>query len=267
MSIKIVIYISMTTFLCADTLSGFFGYAKKDVVIDVPKERNITEFKKIEVISKEESEESKNKKLLKKALENPREMTADQFQKAISYAKSRAVMQQTEEDIKNWTILNNFTIKNAESFQEKKRIVLLKNPNIDISGEFSKSGFSQQIKNKSFYEKQTELIHSLVDKIALFAFFGKEDNQIISSQERVLYFLKADFPKMTIIQIDITKESELFKYLKEKNTPSIWLAYRDKDSKAHWYRVVGGLSTRSEIIDNIDFIYTKIIKEEFEKND
>ena len=250
---KIVfVLIGITIALFSEPLTGFFGY---DDLLETKDENNTIDEKSINDIEK--------KRLLQKAINNPRTLSAKEFESALTYAKSRAVMQQTEEDIKNWTILNNFTLQNAESFQHKQRVVLLKNPELDISGEFAQSGFSQKSKTKAAYENQLKLIKNLTNEIVLFAFFGKEASTIKSSQERVLYFLKSDFPKLTIIQVDILENDDLYRELKEKNTPSVWLAYRDKQDKAHWYRVTGGLSTKKEIVDNIEFIYRNVIEKEF----
>ena len=243
--------IGVTIFMVSEPLTGFFGYMDS---LNKNDENNTIIEKSINNIEKKE--------LLQKAIYTPRTLSAKEFKSALTYAKSRAVMQQTEEDIKNWTILNNFTLKNAESFQYKQRVVLLKNPELDISAKFVESGFSQKVKTKVAYENQLKLIKKLTNEIVLFVFFGEEASSIKSSQERVLYFLKSDFPKLTIIQVDTLQNDDLYRELKEKNTPAVWLAYRDNQDKAHWYRVTGGLSTKKEIVDNIEFIYRNIIEKE-----
>ena len=39
------------------------------------------------------------------------------------------------------------------------------------------------------------------------------------------------------------------------------LVYKDEEENANWYRVKAGLTTKDEILDNIDFVYKYFIKE------
>ena len=250
--ITIVAIILYTT--QAHSLSGYFGY--QDPLIK--SENNQTNKKTSNIDLKKE-------KILARALTNPKSLTATQFKNIQSYAKDKAVMQQTEKSIKDWMILNNFTIKSADSFQKKQRIVLFKNPKLYEAGDLAKSGYAQKSDTQAAAKKQLKLINKLTSKIVLFSFFGNEAENIRSSQERVLWYIHQDFPKMTIINADIRQNNGLYEKLGEKVTPSLWMAYKDKYDKAHWYRVLGGIATKNAVLDNIQFIYENIIKVEIEK--
>lgn len=253
---KIAIATTIILISQAYSLSGYFGY-------DEPLIKNESN-KTIENI-KSTNIDFKKEKLLQRALTNPKSLTATQFKDIQSYAKDKAVMQQTEKSIKDWMILNNFTIKSADSFQKKQRIVLFKNPELYEEGELAKSGYAQKSDTQAAAKKQIELINKLTSKIVLFAFFGDEAENIRSSQERVLWYIHQDFPKMTIINADIRQNSGLYEKLGEKVTPSLWMAFKDSYDKAHWYRVLGGVATKNVVLDNIQFIYENIIKVEIEK--
>jgi conjugal transfer pilus assembly protein TraF len=251
---KITIATTLFLFTQAYSLTGYFGY--EDPLIKNDNNKTIEKNNNIEL---------EKEKLLQKALHNPKALTATQFKNIQSYAKDKAVMQQTEKSIKDWMILNNFTIKAADSFQKKQRIVLFKNPELYEEGDLAKSGYAQKSNTQAAAKKQINLIKGLISKIALFAFFGNEPENARSSQERVLWYIHQDFPKMTIINVDIRQNKGLYEKLGEKVTPALWMAYKDNNDKAHWYRVLGGIATKNVVFDNIEFIYENIIKVEIEK--
>ena len=238
----------------AEVLTGYFGY--EDPIIE--NEDNKTK------LTTPQTEDLKYEKLLQKAIKNPRSLTASQFKEVQAYAKDKAVMQQDEKSIKNWMILNNFTIRNADTFQKMQKVVLFKNPELYEEGDLARSGFAQKTQTQAAAQKQNSLIKSLTSKIAIFAFFGNEEASVKSSQERVLWFVQQDYPQMTIINADIRQNRGLYEKLGEKLTPSLWMAYRDVLGKAHWYRIIGGVATKNQILDNIQFIYENIIKKELE---
>jgi len=93
---KITIATTLFLFTQAYSLTGYFGY--EDPLIKNDNNKTIEKNNNIEL---------EKEKLLQKALHNPKALTATQFKNIQSYAKDKAVMQQTEKSIKDWMVLNN----------------------------------------------------------------------------------------------------------------------------------------------------------------
>ena len=226
----------------ANNLTGFFGY--QDPIVKKDDKKNA---------------DPAMEKLVIKAIEDPQSLTAQEFKKAQAYAKDKAVMQQDEQSIKKWIILNNFTIRQADNFQKMQRIVMFKNPELYEEGELARSGYAQSANTKQAAKEQNKIINALASQIVLFAFFGAEDADIKASQNRVLWYITQDYPDLTIIKIDTTINKELYQKLGEVITPSVWLAYKNQSGKPSWFRIYSGIATKNAILDQIQFVYQNII--------
>jgi len=252
MKIRVLFIIAVaSSFISANTLSGYFGYQDNFFT-----DNNST---------KEKNKNNDEELLIKKALINPKLLTNKEFGIALEAAKNKAVMIQTDENIKNWIILNNFMIKNAGEFQKRQQIVLFKNPELDLSSGISKSGYASKARKQSELKLQNQLIKELTSKIVLIAFYGDAPVLEITSQDRVLWYIEQDFPKMIIKRVDVKNNKNLYEKLNEKITPSVWMAYKDNKNKPHFYRIAGGVTTKNKILNNIQFVYENIIKVEIEK--
>lgn len=100
-----------------------------------------------------------------------------------------------------------------------------------------------------------------INNIGIVAFFDKKEEEINTAQNKVLFFLNQDYPSLAIRTIFKDEHSSLVEEHKVGVTPDIFLVYKDEEENANWYRVKAGLTTKDEILDNIDFVYKYFIKE------
>ena len=205
-----------------------------------------------------------NKDTVKKAVEIPTnldKMTADEIAKIIEDSKKIAVSFPTDENIHNYIQLQNHATKKSEDFAIKWQQALLKDSSLDLSASAAKSTFARTASTASKTNTRANFWKENINNIGIVAFFDKKEEEINTAQNKVLFFLNQDYPSLAIRTIFKDEHSSLVEEHKVGVTPDIFLVYKDEEENANWYRVKAGLTTKDEILDNIDFVYKYFIKE------
>ena len=211
---------------------------------------------------KQEIINDENKDTVKKAVEIPTnldKMTADEIAKIIEDSKKIAVSFPTDENIHNYIQLQNHATKKSEDFAIKWQQAILKDSSLDLSATAAKSTFARNASTADKTTKRAQFWKENIDKIGIVAFFDKKENEVNTAQNKVLYFLNQDYPNLAIRTIFKDEHSPLVEKYKVGVTPDIFIVYKDEDENANWYRVKAGLTTKNEILDNIDFVYEYFI--------
>jgi len=206
-----------------------------------------------------EDEKEINKKIL--IPKNLDLLAADELSKLIEDSKKIAISFPTDENMNKYITLQNYATKKSEEFAIKWQQALLKDSSLDLSAEASKSTFARNANIADSNTKREIFWKENIDKIGVVVFLNKEESNVNTAQEKVLYFLNKDYPKLAIRTIFVEEHLTLTKEHGVKVTPDIFLVYKDEDEKALWYRVKTGLTTKDEILDNIDFVNKYFILE------
>ncbi|MBP6714057.1 MAG: conjugal transfer protein TraF [Aliarcobacter sp.] len=217
----------------------FFGY-KKQII----KEENKDEVKKVVDIPK-----------------NLDKMTVDEIAKLIEDSKKIAVSFPTDKNINSYIKLQNYATQKSEDFAIKWQQALLKDSSLDLSASAAKSTFARTASTASKTNTRANFWKENINNIGIVAFFDKKEEEINTAQNKVLFFLNQDYPSLAIRTIFKDEHSSLVEEHKVGVTPDIFLVYKDEEENANWYRVKAGLTTKDEILDNIDFVYKYFIKE------
>lgn len=215
----------------------FFGY-KKEII----KEENKDEIKKNVDIPK-----------------NLDKMTADEIGKLVNDSKKIAISFQTDENIHNYIQLQNYAMKKSEQFHIKWQQALLKDSSLDLSATAAKSTFARNASTADKTSKRAQFWKENINNIGIVAFFDKKEKEVNTAQNKVLFFLTQDYPELAIKTIFKDEYSSLIKEHGVGVTPDIFIVYKDENDNASWYRVKAGLTTKNEILDNIDFVYEYFI--------
>ncbi|WP_323587528.1 conjugal transfer protein TraF [Aliarcobacter butzleri] len=211
---------------------------------------------------KEEIIKEENKDEVKKTVDIPTnldKMTADEIAKLIEDSKKTAVSFPTDENIHNYIQLQNYATKKSENFAIKWQQAILKDSSLDLSATAAKSTFARNASTADKTTKRAQFWKENIDKIGIVAFFDKKENEVNTAQNKVLYFLNQDYPNLAIRTIFKDEHSPLVEKYKVGVTPDIFIVYKDEDENANWYRLKAGLTTKNEILDNIDFVYEYFI--------
>ena len=217
----------------------FFGYIKQII-----KEENKDEVKKVVDIPK-----------------NLDKMTVDEIAKLIEDSKKIAVSFPTDKNINSYIKLQNYATQKSEDFAIKWQQALLKDSSLDLSASAAKSTFARTASTASKTNTRANFWKENINNIGIVAFFDKKEEEINTAQNKVLFFLNQDYPSLAIRTIFKDEHSSLVEEHKVGVTPDIFLVYKDEEENANWYRVKAGLTTKDEILDNIDFVYKYFIKE------
>lgn len=215
----------------------FFGYKK-----EILKEEHKDEVKKIVEIPK-----------------NLDKMTADEIAKLIEDSKKIAVSFPTDKNINSYIKLQNYATQKSEDFAIKWQQALLKDSSLDLSASAAKSTFARTASTANKTNTRAKFWEENINNIGIVAFFDKTEEEVNTAQNKVLYFLNKDYPTLAIRTIFKDEHSSLVNEHKVGVTPDIFLIYKDQDENANWYRVKAGLTTKDEILDNIDFVYKYFI--------
>lgn len=211
---------------------------------------------------KKEIIKEKNKDEVKKNVEIPKnldKMTADEIAKLIVDSKKIAISFQTDENIHNYIQLQNYASKKSEQFHIKWQQALLKDSSLDLSATAAKSTFARNASTADKTSKRALFWKENINKIGIVAFFDEKEKEINIAQNKVLFFLNQDYPELAIRTIFKGEHSSLIKEHGVGVTPDIFIVYKDKNENANWYRIKAGLTTKNEILDNIDFVYEHFI--------
>jgi hypothetical protein len=212
-----------------------------------------------EVIKKED-----NKDEIKKSVEIPKDlhkMTADEISKLIVDSKKIAVAFPTDKNIHNYIQLQNHATKKSENFAIKWQQAILKDSSLDLSATAAKSTFARNASTADKANKRAQFWKENINKIGIVTFFDKKEKEVNIAQNKVLFFLNKDYPELAIKTIFKDEHSSLIKEHKVGVTPDVFIVYKDENENATWYRVKSGLTTKNEILDNIDFVYEHLISQ------
>lgn len=188
-------------------------------------------------------------------------MTVDEIAKLIEDSKKIAVSFPTDKNINSYIKLQNYATQKSEDFAIKWQQALLKDSSLDLSASAAKSTFARTASTASKTNTRANFWKENINNIGIVAFFDKKEEEINTAQNKVLFFLNQDYPSLAIRTIFKDEHSSLVEEHKVGVTPDIFLVYKDEEENANWYRVKAGLTTKDEILDNIDFVYKYFIKE------
>lgn len=208
-----------------------------------------------EEINKEDNE-AKNKVDIP---ENLDKLTADEISKLIVDSKKIAVSFPTDENIHNYIQLQNYATKKSEDFAIKWQQALLKDSSLDLSATAAKSTFARNATTADKTNKRAQFWKENINNIGIVAIMNKDEKEVNTAQNKVLFFLNQDYPELAIRTIFKNEHSSLVKEHGVGITPDIFIVYKDKKDNANWYRIKTGLTTKNEILDNIDFVYEYVI--------
>ena len=211
---------------------------------------------------KKEIIKEENKDEIKKSVDIPKnldKMTADEIAKLIIDSKKIAISFQTDENIHNYIQLQNYATKKSEQFDIKWQQALLKDSSLDLSATAAKSTFARNASTADKANKRAQFWKENINNIGIVAFFDEKEKEVNIAQNKVLFFLNQDYPELAIRTIFKDEHSSLIKEHGVGVTPDIFIVYKDENSNANWYRVKTGLTTKNEILDNIDFVYEYFI--------
>lgn len=211
---------------------------------------------------KKEIIKEENKDEIKKSVDIPKnldKMTADEIAKLIIDSKKIAISFQTDENIHNYIQLQNYATKKSEQFDIKWQQALLKDSSLDLSATAAKSTFARNASTADKANKRAQFWKENINNIGIVAFFDVKEKEVNIAQNKVLFFLNQDYPELAIRTIFKDEHSSLIKEHGVGVTPDIFIVYKDENENANWYRVKTGLTTKNEILDNIDFVYEYFI--------
>lgn len=211
---------------------------------------------------REEIIKEENKNEVKKSVDIPKnldKMTTDEISKLIEDSKKIAVSFPTDENIHNYIQLQNHATKKSEDFAIKWQQALLKDSSLDLSATAAKSTFARNASTADKTRKRANFWKENINNIGIVAFFDEKEKEVNTAQNKVLFFLTQDYPKLAIRTIFKEEHSSLIKEHGVGITPDIFIVYKDENANANWYRIKTGLTTKNEILDNIDFVYEYFI--------
>lgn len=215
----------------------FFGYKK---LIEVKKDNNET--KKSIVIPKDLDQ-----------------MSSDELQTLIKESSKIATAFQTKENISNYIKIQNYAMNKADTFQRKWKKVVLEDSSLDLSAPISKGTFARNATTAQKAKDRDQFWKENMKNIVLVSFFDKNDEEKNVAQNRVLYFIQKDYPELLMKKVFIQNHKKLADKHGVLVTPDLFMVY-----KKQWHRVKAGMSSKDEILNNIDFVYSFIKEEEEE---
>ena len=209
-------------------------------------------------IIKEDENQSKKTVIIPKNLEN---LSADELSEVIKDSKKIAVAFPTDDNIHNYITLQNHATKKSEDFAIKWQQAILRDSSLDLSASAAKSTFARNATTADKAQKRANFWKKHIDKIGVVVFFNKNETSVNQAQNKVLFFLNKDYPELAIRTIYKNDHPALVEKHGVEVTPDIFVVYKDKENNPNWYRVKAGLTTKNQILDNIDFVYQYFITE------
>jgi conjugal transfer pilus assembly protein TraF len=206
----------------------------------------------------EKEDENKTKKIVT-IPKNLDQLAADELSKIIEDSKKIAVAFPTDKNIHNYITLQNHATKKSEDFAIKWQQAILRDSSLDLSASAAKSTFARNASTADKAQKRASFWQKYIDKIGVVVFFNKNETSVNQAQNKVLFFLNKDYPELAIRTIFKDEHPKLAKEHEVGVTPDIFIVYKDEDENASWYRVKAGLTTKNQILDNIDFVYQYFI--------
>jgi len=211
-------------------------------------------YKKV-IVKKDENKTKKTINMPK----NLEKLSADELSKIIKDAKKIAVAFPTDKNMDKYISLQNYATKKSENFAIKWQQAILRDSSLDLSASAAKSTFARNASTASKAQKRANFWQKYIDKIGIVVFFNKNETSLNQAQNKVLYFLNKDYPDLAIKTIFKKEHQNLIQEHGVGVTPDIFIVYKDKDNNPNWYRVKAGLTTKNQILDNIDFVYKYFI--------
>lgn len=209
-----------------------------------------------------------NKDSLKKTIDIPQnleQMNAEEISKLIEDSKKIAISYPTDSNLHNYIQLQNYATKKSEDFAIKWQQAILKDSSLDLSATASKSTFARNANTADRNNKRTKFWKENINNIGIVAFFDKKESEVNVAQNKVLFFLNQDYPELAIKTLYKDEYSQLVKEYGVGVTPDIFVVYKDKNEKANWFRIKAGLTTKNEILDNMDFVNEYFISKKIQK--
>jgi len=210
------------------------------------------------MILKEDENQTKKTVTIPKNLDK---LNADQLSKIIKDSKKIAVAFPTDKNIHNYISLQNHATKKSEEFATKWQQAILRDSSLDLSASAAKSTFARNASTASKAQQRADFWSKHIDKIGVVTFFNKNENNINQAQNKVLFFLNKDYPQLAIRTLYTNEHKSLVEEHGVGVTPDTFIIYRDDNDNAQWYRVKAGLTSKNQILDNIDFVYKYFIKQ------
>lgn len=232
-----------------NTLSDdFFGY-KKIVEEDSKQTKEVDKFEKYNIVITED---------------NLEKLSPDEYKKLLEEVKAVAVKRQSEQDIKNLLIMQNYQQKKADSFTQRAKMITLQNQDLDQSIGISKSKFAKNVEKQSKKQTKQEFDKMIKDNSILVVFYDEKQETENRAIEMVLNFVYAE--KGIEAQFINKKAGFGNQFARERNisfTPDLWILYKGKNPI--WHRLASGIITKNRVYEQIDFVYYNFIQGELEK--
>lgn len=229
----------------------FYGNTVYEII-----ETEKTEKKKIKADEKEE-DKPKIEIVTKEYLET---LNAKEIRELKDELKDIAVIEQTEQSIKNYLVVQKFIDTKSTSFMNQVKIVTKDNQELDIALGMSTSKFARSMEFQKKIEDTKKFYEDNIDKFVLVIFFNMQEDIFNQSIERIMSFIQYDIP-IEIRYVDIN--SEYGKSFAKKRgiikTPDTWIAFKNNNSFI-WERLYTGIPTKEKIYQEIDFVYKNQIE-------
>lgn len=156
---------------------------------------------------KSEPEKNKNPLAIASPTTGTEELKA--FQAIIGEAKAEAVLHPTEENIKNYLILQNYATNNASTFANVWKKTLLDYPALDYGVTHSPNNNAQHIYYDQQGQKEKEAIQYYAQNYGLFFFYRGQNSVDTSLAPTVVSFARENHIALIPISVDQTPISSL----------------------------------------------------------
>lgn len=234
--------------------SGLYANAIKDPFF------GYKNFKEVETI-KEDKFDKFNLVVTDELLDT---LTPEEFEALNENIKKVAVKRQSEQDIKNFLTIKNYTTKKADEFTKKTQIIALQNQEYDLTLDIAKSKFAKNVQTQANSQDNQEFWKMIRENSIIVVFYedSKEvDNRAVEMVLNYAYQEKG-------LQAEFISVNEGFgkQFAQEQNikfTPDIWILFKGKNPI--WNRLASGVITQNRVYEQIEFVYENIIKKEIEK--
>lgn len=237
--------LAVSSLLANNITDPFFGYKT---------------FKEIET-EKEDKFDKFNFVVTDELLES---LTPEEFEALNENIKKVAVKRQSEQDIKNFLTIKNYTTKKADEFTKKTQIIALQNQEYDLTLDIAKSKFAKNVQSQASSQENQEFWQMIKDNSIIVVFY--EDNKEVDNRAVEMVLNYAYQEKGLEAQFISVNEGFGKQFAQEQNikfTPDIWILF--KGNKPIWSRLASGVITQNRVYEQIEFVFENIIKKELEK--
>jgi len=196
-------------------------------------------------------------------------MGAKELEQTLDKLKDIAVSDPSEENLKNYILVQNVAVKRSEKFATVWQKVLLEHSELDIAAPLSKSGFENNARVARKSAEMREFWQREVENIAFVVFYDPKEEAANSSMQRVYYLLSSDIASMTgkepvIRFVDLSANQRFKDDLGIVTTPDNFILHKDETGAPIYKRIKAGISTKAELLSGVLFVnglYSNLLQE------